>query len=70
MPHWKSKLRRPLALALCAVAALGLAAPAAASEAELVLPDLGSVSFLGVTGLDAAARRPRSSASSGCSSAW
>ena len=50
MPHWMSKLRRPLALALCALAALGLAAPAAASEAELVMPDLGSVSFLGVPG--------------------
>ncbi|MFN7941861.1 MAG: sodium-translocating pyrophosphatase [Thermoanaerobaculia bacterium] len=39
-----------LALGLALVAALAGAAPAAASEAELVLPDLSSVQFLGVDG--------------------
>ncbi len=44
-------LRRgvPAALAALALGLLG-AAPAAASEAELVLPDFGAVSFLGVSG--------------------
>jgi K(+)-stimulated pyrophosphate-energized sodium pump len=39
-----------LAVALLPLLALFGAAPAAASEAELVLPDLGQVSFLGVNG--------------------
>ncbi len=39
----------PLVLAAAALAALG-ASPAAASEAELVLPDFGAVSFMGVSG--------------------
>ena len=43
----RSPWRPALALALTALAG---ARPAAASEAELVLPDLGSVSFLGMTG--------------------
>jgi K(+)-stimulated pyrophosphate-energized sodium pump len=44
-------LRRsvPVALATVGLGLLG-AAPAAASEAELVLPDFGAVSFLGVSG--------------------
>ncbi|MGH9361942.1 MAG: sodium-translocating pyrophosphatase, partial [Thermoanaerobaculia bacterium] len=44
-------LRRsvPVALAVLALGLLG-AAPAAASETELVLPDFGAVSFLGVSG--------------------
>ncbi len=36
--------------AITALLGLAHAAPAAASEAELVLPDLGSVSFLGISG--------------------
>jgi len=43
------KQRLLLGLA-AAVAALFAAAPARASEAELVMPDLGSVQFLGQSG--------------------
>jgi K(+)-stimulated pyrophosphate-energized sodium pump len=51
MSHWYHRLRSTLAPALVALAGLALGArPAAASEAELILPDLGSVSFLGVPG--------------------
>jgi len=47
-PSW---LGRAGALSLVALSALAFTpAPAAASEAELVLPDLGSQSFLGVNG--------------------
>jgi K(+)-stimulated pyrophosphate-energized sodium pump len=41
-----------LLLALAALLGASTAAPAAASEAELKLPDLGSVSFFGVSGHD------------------
>ncbi|HEV8582387.1 MAG TPA: sodium-translocating pyrophosphatase [Thermoanaerobaculia bacterium] len=43
-------LKRLGVLALTALCALLAARPASASEAELVLPDLGSVSFFGVNG--------------------
>jgi K(+)-stimulated pyrophosphate-energized sodium pump len=47
----RGRARRSLALlGLVALVALLAPAPAAASEAELVLPDLGSVSFFGVSG--------------------
>ena len=48
----KARLSRSsgAALLLSLLAALAGAAPAAASEAELQLPDLGSVSFLGMSG--------------------
>jgi K(+)-stimulated pyrophosphate-energized sodium pump len=45
-------LRRLTVLGLVALGALSTAAPAAASEAELVLPDLGSVLFFGISGHD------------------
>ncbi len=41
---------RTLALVALALGVLALGAPASASEADLILPDLGSVSFQGVTG--------------------
>jgi K(+)-stimulated pyrophosphate-energized sodium pump len=41
---------KPLFLGLVALLSLFGAAPASASEAELVLPDLGSVNFLGMSG--------------------
>ncbi|KAB2968492.1 MAG: sodium-translocating pyrophosphatase [Thermoanaerobaculia bacterium] len=51
MSHWIHRLRSQLAPALVALAGAVLgAAPASASEAELVLPDLGSVSFFGLPG--------------------
>ncbi|HEX9944610.1 MAG TPA: sodium-translocating pyrophosphatase [Thermoanaerobaculia bacterium] len=43
-------LKRLPVLGLAALWALLTAAPASASEAELVLPDLGSVSFFGISG--------------------
>ncbi len=52
MQSWLNRFPRlgRAALALAGLAALCGAAPAAASEAELVLPDLKSVSFLGMSG--------------------
>ncbi len=47
-PFWK----RLAVLGLTALCALLTATPAAASEAELVLPDLGSQEFLGINGHD------------------
>jgi len=43
-------LKRLAVLGLMAICALATAKPASASEAELVLPDLGSVSFFGISG--------------------
>ena len=47
----RTDLKKRLLLGLAAAAAALLAgAPASASEAELVMPDLGSVQFLGQSG--------------------
>src|SRR5262245_47162270 len=45
-----TSLKRLAALGLMVICALLTARPASASEAELVLPDLGSVSFFGISG--------------------
>ncbi len=45
-----ARSRRPLLLALAALAAAFIASPASASEADLRLPDLASVSFFGIDG--------------------
>jgi K(+)-stimulated pyrophosphate-energized sodium pump len=50
VPTLPSVRRGALALIVAAAAALLGSAPASASEAELVLPDLASVSFFGLTG--------------------
>ena len=52
MHSWMSRFPRAgrVVLALLALAAVCGAGPVHASEAELKLPDLGSVSFLGVAG--------------------
>src|SRR5450759_3377870 len=41
---------RRASLALAALASLAFAAPALADESDLILPDIASVSFLGLTG--------------------
>src|ERR1700740_1179056 len=46
----KARSRSRLLLGLAALAAAFTASPAAASEADLKLPDLASVSFLGIDG--------------------
>src|SRR5258708_19205513 len=45
-----ARSRRPLLLGLAALAAAFIASPASASEADLRLPDLASVSFFGIDG--------------------